>query len=42
MESQALEDSESPFLHADTCPASDVDGHDPWAAMIDILDSARG
>ncbi|KPW07760.1 hypothetical protein ALO42_102511 [Pseudomonas syringae pv. atrofaciens] len=42
MESQALEDSESPFLHADTCPASDVEGHHPWAALHHILGSARG
>lgn len=42
MESQALEDSESPSIHADTCPASDVEGHYPWAALHHILDSARG
>jgi len=42
MESQALEDCESPFLHADTCPASDVEGHHPWAALHHILGSARG
>ena len=42
IENQALEDCESPFLHADNCPASDVEGHHPWAALHDILDSARG
>lgn len=42
MESQALEICESPFLHAETCPASDVEGHHPWAALHDILDRARG
>jgi hypothetical protein len=42
MESQALEDCERPFLHADTCPASDVERNHPWGALHHILDSARG
>jgi hypothetical protein len=42
MESQALEDCETPFLHAQTCPASHVEGHHPWVALHDILDDARG
>lgn len=42
MESQALEDCETPFLHAQTCPASDVEGHHPWVALHYILDNARG
>lgn len=41
LESQALEDCDSPFLHADTCPGSDVEGH-PWVALHHILDNARG
>lgn len=31
-----------PFLHAATCPASDVKVHHSWAALHQILDSARG
>lgn len=42
MESQALEDCESPFLHTGTCPANDVGGHHPWVALHQILDNARG
>ncbi|WP_235810938.1 hypothetical protein [Pseudomonas syringae] len=42
MESQALEDCEKPFLHADTCPVSEVEGDHPWAALHHILDSAQG
>ncbi|QBI65657.1 hypothetical protein E2N90_22290 [Pseudomonas syringae pv. tomato] len=42
MESQALENCESPFLHANTCPSSDMEGHHPWATLHDVLDSARG
>ncbi|WP_074294953.1 hypothetical protein [Pseudomonas syringae] len=42
MESQALEDCESHFLHAADCPASDVEGHHPSAALHHLLDSARG
>ena len=42
LESQALEDCETPFLHADTCGGSDVEGHHPWVALHHILDNARG
>lgn len=42
MQSQTLEDCETPFLHADTCPGSEVGGHHPWVALHDILDNARG
>lgn len=42
MESQALEDCESPFSHADACAASDQESKQPWVALHSILDSARG
>ncbi|MBD8707178.1 hypothetical protein IFT47_11080 [Pseudomonas sp. CFBP 13711] len=42
MESQALEDCETLFVHADTCEGSDVEGHYPWVALHHILDRARG
>jgi hypothetical protein len=42
MKSQALGDYESPFLHAETCPANDFEGHHPWVALHHILDDARG
>lgn len=31
-----------PFLHADTCGGSDVEGHHPWVALHHILDNSRG
>jgi hypothetical protein len=42
MASQALEDCESPFSHADACGASDQESKQPWVALHSILDSARG
>jgi hypothetical protein len=42
MESQALEDCETSFLHADTCPAGGVESHHPWVSLHNILDNARG
>lgn len=42
LESQALAECDKPFLHADTCPANDVEGHHPWAALHHILDNVRG
>ena len=42
MESQALEDCETSFLHADTCPAGGVESHHPWVSLHHILDNARG
>jgi hypothetical protein len=41
LESQALEDCESPFSHAPTCKASEQAKH-PWSTLHDILDYARG
>jgi hypothetical protein len=42
LESQALEDCESPFSHARTCEASGEQAKHPWRALHDILDCARG
>jgi hypothetical protein len=42
MKSQALEDCEASFLHADTCPAGGVESYQPWVALQYILDNARG
>jgi hypothetical protein len=42
LESQALEDSEQMFSHADACAVSDEGNLYPWVALHDILDSARG
>ncbi len=42
LESQALEDCEIPFSHGNTCPARDAECLNPWTALHDILDSARG
>lgn len=42
MESQALEDCEGPFAHADACAASDQESKHPWCALHHILDTARG
>lgn len=42
LESQALEDCESPFSYAPTCEASDEQVKHPWTALHDILDRARG
>jgi hypothetical protein len=42
LESQALEDCESPFFHAPTCEATDEQAKHPWVALHDILDRARG
>lgn len=42
LESQALEDCESPFSHASICEASDEQAKHPWVALHDILDRARG
>lgn len=33
MESQALEDCESPFSHADACVARDQESQQPWVAL---------
>jgi hypothetical protein len=41
LESQALENCESLFSHAPTCEASEK-ANDPWIALHDILDCARG
>jgi len=42
LESQALEDSESPFAHAHACKTNDEKSNHPWIALHDILDYARG
>jgi hypothetical protein len=41
MESQALEDCEIPFSHALECEARD-EIQNPWVALHDVLDCARG
>lgn len=42
LESQALEDCERPFSHAEACEASDAVVKHPWVALHDLLDRARG
>lgn len=40
--SQALEDCESSFAHAETCAVSDRESKHPWVSLHHILDTARG
>jgi len=40
--SQALEDCEQPFSHADTCAINKEGNKHPWVALHDMLDRARG
>jgi hypothetical protein len=42
LESQALENCESPFSHAYACETSDEKSQYPWIELHAILDSARG
>lgn len=42
MESQALEDCEIPFSHSLECEARDDKFKNPWVALHDVLDCARG
>lgn len=42
LESQALEDCESPFSHASKCEAIGEPAKHPWITLHDILDCARG
>ncbi len=42
MESQALEECETPFAHAPECKAAVGGDQQPWADLHDILDQARG
>lgn len=42
LESQALEDCETPFSHAPTCEANYEQIKSPWIALHEILDCARG
>lgn len=42
MQSQALEDCETPFAHDPACNAATGEDQQPWADLHDILDSARG
>ncbi|WP_285348463.1 hypothetical protein [Pseudomonas sp. ME-P-057] len=42
MESQALEDCEKAFCHADTCAVSNQESKHPWGSLHVILDYARG
>lgn len=41
MQSQALEDCETPFVHALECNASDVTER-PWVELHGVLDRCRG
>jgi hypothetical protein len=42
MESQALEDCETPFRHAPECEAATGRDQQPWADLHSILDRHRG
>ena len=42
MESQALEDCETPFNHAPECEAASGGDQKPWADLHSLLDRYRG
>ena len=42
MESQALEDCETPFAHEPEGKAATGEDQQPWVTLHDILDRARG